>query len=172
MSIAPIKGSVKCDFKDIAGLLRQLPDKFIKQDVRVVQKEQWEEVAKEARRLVPVDTGRLKEMIVVKAGYSKKAGAVFATVALRRIGRRERGKVREKKLQRSLGYAVKTDGIEYDSYYGVFVEFGDQHQKAQPFMRPAFDTKHREILANYTVALEARLTRRLEKLKDAPTKRI
>lgn len=168
-------GSITCDFTQIQQLLRELPDKFVIKDVKRVQADKWQMVADEAKRLVPVDTGRLQEMIAVKAGFSKRTGVVFATCGLRKIGAKERLKVRAKKYQRSIGYTnVKTDGIEYDAYYGVFVEFGApaHNQHPHPFMRPAFDSKRGAVLDEYQSELQTVLEQEFAKLKEAPKKRI
>jgi HK97 gp10 family phage protein len=169
---APMKGSVKVNFKDCAALMRDLPDKYIKKTVKKATLNQMEKMADVAKNKVPVDSGRLKEMITTKGGYSKKNGVVFATMGLRKIRAKERGKIRLKNLQRSLGYAVKSSGIEYDAYYGVFVEFGTKYQRAQPFARPAFDETHRDVINEYPAECEAGLAYELQKLNNAPTKRI
>lgn len=174
-SLYPIKGSVKCEFANIADLLRKLPDEFIKKDVRTVQRQQWEKVADAARRTAPVDTGRLREMIVTKAGYDKKTGTVFATVGFRKIRSKERRRIRAQNIRRSLGEAVKGQSLLYDAYYVVFVEFGapGHHQPARPFFRRAFDDHFQEVLDSYGSELEQKLTWRLEKLsRDAIKKRI
>lgn len=165
----PIKGKIQCEFKEIAGLLRDLPDKFIVQDVRKVQRDQWDRVSDEAKRLVPVDTGRLQEMIMNKAGYARSKGVVFSTVGLRRIRKKERIKIQARKAQ---GKARKSDALEYDAWYGVFVEFGTRKMQKEPYLRPAFDKLYRPILSDYTDELKARLERRLDKLNSAPKRKI
>lgn len=38
-------------------------------------------------------------------------------------------------------------------FYGFFQEYGTKHHGAQPFMRPAFDTKTPDVLAKLSAAL-------------------
>lgn len=71
----------------------------------------------EARRLAPKGaTGTLRKSIAV------------------RTNRRQRHSV-------SL-----TMGLRPDGFYGVFVEFGTSHTEAQPFFRPAFESKGDEAV--------------------------
>lgn len=173
-NLYPIKGSVKCDFTNIAELLRKLPDEFIKKDVATVQRKQWERVAEAARKTAPVDTGRLREMIVTKSGFDKKTGTVFATVGFRKIRAKERRRIRQQNHRRYLGETVKGQRLEYDAYYVVMVEFGApaNNQPPRPFFRKAFDENFQEVLNDYGAELEKKLTWRLEKLSRAPKKRI
>lgn len=162
-NIAPIKGKITGDsnFAAIAKGLRELPDKFVVQDVKAIQKECWMTVKNAAIAKAPQDTGRLREMIIVKVGYSKRTKQVFAIVGLRKIGSKERAKIRKRKEEGKL----KTFVAESDAYYGVFVEFGTRFQRSQPFMRPAFDENFRSVFTEYGAKLRARLENRVRKLE-------
>jgi HK97 gp10 family phage protein len=83
-----------------------------------------EEIAAEARRLVPADTGNLRASIIASttakgmnsAGGSSGSGDVKVFVGP------EQGRE-----------------AEHDGFYGHMVEFGTNDTAAEPFMRPAFD---------------------------------
>lgn len=180
------------NFQAVAAGLKALGDdkstaNFIKTDVKAVQKECWEIVRQAAIALAPEDTGRLKEMIMLKVGYNPKTRHVYAIVGLRRIGRKERSLIQHtKKFGREVTRTEKNesgevirrekvlrgptrkelDALEFDAYYGVFVEFGTEHQQAQPFMRPAFDQKFQAVFRLYGWKLKERLQRRLESIKS------
>lgn len=73
-----------------------------------------EVIAEEARRLVPVRTGHLRDTIEVVTDSTKGGGVKAARVLV---------------------------GPDQNAgFYGDFVEFGTRRMAARPFMRPAFDT--------------------------------
>lgn len=164
-----ISGKITVNYARIRELLHELPDKFIKQVVTRAARKNWEVLLKAARAKVPKDTGRLEETITLKSGYDKRKGIIFATVGLRKIRAKERRRIRARKLAGKVG---KGSGIEYDAYYGVFVEFGAPGQpgpqRAEPFMRPAFDENYRQALDGFNADCEAGLEAALNKLKQAP----
>lgn len=162
-------GSVQIEFRRIRELLEQLPDNLIKKAIKTAARKNWEIVLKAAKEKVPVDTGRLQETISLKYGYDKKNKVIFATVGLRKIRAKERRRIRARKAAGKVG---KGSGIEYDAYYGVFVEFGAPGQpgpqKAEPYMRPAFDEKYRQALDGFTRDCEMGLESELRKMAQAP----
>lgn len=82
-----------------------------------------EVIAEEARRLVPVRTGTLRDSIVVASGdLDASAVTLKHGLAKVQIGPDERG------------------------FYGHLVEFGTYRSAAKPFMRPAFDAKKAEAM--------------------------
>lgn len=192
MSVAPIRGKItgNGNLLAVAEAFRQLPEKFILQDVKAVQRECWEMVRKAAIAKAPEDTGRLKEMIQMKVGYSKKNKMVFAMIGLRRIGKKERHKIKDikqfgrqvtrtEKIKSDDGEVILTrkvkvlrgpttkelNALEYDAYYGVFVEFGTEKQSAQPFMRPAFDENFHSVFTRYGEILRTKVEKRIVQLK-------
>lgn len=164
---------IKCDYARVRELLEQLPDNLIKKSVKKAAKKNWEIVQKEAISRVPVDTGRLKETILIKSGYSKRQGTIFATVGLQKITKKARQRIRARKAAaRDAGKVLKGNGIEYDAYYGVFVEFGAPGQPgpqpAEPYMRPAFDEKSQKALGGFNKDVEAGLEAEFKNLNKAP----
>lgn len=102
-------------------------------------------VEREAKRLTPVDTGRLRSSISTNwsgSGMSEgKTGKQASAVTLK--GR----KTGRGKAPLRTGKPVKGIGRPSDRFtvvvgtnvqYSAAVEFGKQGQKAQPFLRPAF----------------------------------
>ena len=188
--VSPIKGRITGtgNLLAVAKAMRELPDKFVVEDVKRVQKECWEIVRQAAIENAPEDTGRLKEMIQMKIGYSKKNKMVFAMIGMRRIGRKERAKIQNikqfgrevtrtekyefgaakltRKVREFRGPTRKElDALEYDAYYAVFVEFGTEHQAAQPFMRPAVDENFKTVFVLYGQKLRERIAKRIAQLK-------
>jgi HK97 gp10 family phage protein len=71
-------------------------------------------IAEEAKRLAPRDSGDLAEGIHA-----------------------EPGRIQQGRAQYNIGFGKH-------EWYGQFVELGTEHSAAQPFLRPAFDTKAEE----------------------------
>jgi HK97 gp10 family phage protein len=87
-------------------------------------------IAREARRLVPVGSGNLRDSIVVSG---RALGGAF-------------------KMDNSIeggGVTVyvgpRTGGGGPDGFYGHMVEFGTINMAAHPFMRPAIDNTRAEV---------------------------
>lgn len=90
-------------------------------------------VQDEAKRLVPVDTGTLRDAIVVDA--IRKAGAVVA---------------------------VEVGPTNPPAFHAHLVEFGtNRGSPAQPYMRPAWDTKKGEAIDAAKRVLKEAITRGL-----------
>ena len=83
-------------------------------------------VAVEARRLAPVDTGALRDSIAVT---DDRDARVY-------------GKVNGADVSVFVGPVGSTE--EGDVFYARFVEFGTRYMQAQPFMRPAIQSKREE----------------------------
>ncbi|EJU13994.1 hypothetical protein LH128_05830 [Sphingomonas sp. LH128] len=81
-------------------------------------------VAEEARRLVPVDTGNLRDSIGIS---TETKGMNFARVQLK------------KGDQAVFVGPMQGKGLQHDGFYGHMIEFGTMHARPQPFMAPAFE---------------------------------
>lgn len=99
-----------------------------------------------AKRIVPVNTGALKDSIVAggkidgagKSEYSDalaSGGTKAEAVAALRAARREKGRMVEI-------YA----GVIRLAWYAHFVEFGTEKTEARPFIRPAWDAEKENML--------------------------
>lgn len=87
-------------------------------------------IRNEARAIAPVDTGEMRRDVQMKR--ERTADSQIATYAVY---------VRSGKKSRLAG---KARGVERDSFYWRFVEFGTSKMAARPFMRPAFEAKKNE----------------------------
>lgn len=83
-----------------------------------------EMVAEEARRLVPVDTGNLRDSIGTS---TETKGMNFARVQV--------------KMGDHIVFVgpLQGKGLPHDGFYGHMIEFGTMHVPPQPFMQPAFE---------------------------------
>lgn len=108
--------------QDIIERIRQIAQ-TTRRDVVVSALEAGGEViAEEARRLVPVQTGNLRDSIGVATG-----GLNFSAVSL------SKGNI-------SVQIGPRQGPDEpHNGFYGHMIEFGTYRIAPQPFMRPAFD---------------------------------
>lgn len=111
----PLTVSIKGVEENIEAL-RLIKDKTKDKIIEVLQ-EETQEVVEEAKKMVPVDTGSLRDSI--KRTVSKKT--LSATV--------------------SAGGKVK--GV--DTYYAFFVEFGTKKMPARPFFYPTARAHEEDI---------------------------
>lgn len=92
--------------------------------------------AEELQQRAPVDTGRLREAIKVRAvKRSRKAIGSNATISSRDLHPEQYDK-------RTKSWNTKTGKAPF--FYPGAVEWGTVHQPAKPFMRPTFEGKKDE----------------------------
>lgn len=103
---------------------------------------------KNVKARVPVDTGNLREAIVMKRVKGSKLNAEYI-VAVRK------GKRADVKAAKS-----GEGRLGKDAYYAHMVEFGTVKMPAQPYIRPGFE----ESTQAATDAIAKRLKQRLEKV--------
>jgi len=108
--------------KELNRTLEQLPRKLQDQAVKNAMAAGARKIRDEAKNLVPVRTGTLKENIVVSRTV-KKGG-------------------KRRSLKGSVVIGIKDEA----RFYAHLIEFGTSQTSAQPFLRPAFDAKHDEAL--------------------------
>lgn len=82
----------------------------------------------EAKRLVPVDTGSLRQKIGIIRNRARVGGSEVVVGIHSGI--------------------VRRTGLE-PIVYAMHVEFGTVHQRAQPYMRPAFQNKRGEAISEF-----------------------
>jgi HK97 gp10 family phage protein len=132
---------------ELSRRLKELPQKVAKGHLKFSVMSAARLVRDEARKLAPVDSGRLKKSIIIKfqPRKSTKESATYYVLA-------KRGK-KYQKVQRTRTVVVggkrqkMTTIINQDAYYWRFVEFGTARQKPQKFMRPAFEKKRKDCVA-------------------------
>jgi HK97 gp10 family phage protein len=113
-------------FRELDRNLAMLARGFSEQKLRAALHAGGEIIAAEARRLVPVDTGTLKDSIQVT---DERDARVY-------------GKVNGAGVSVYVGPVGSTE--DGDVPYAKFVEFGTARAGAQPFMRPAIASKRPE----------------------------
>lgn len=112
---------------ELQGKFKLLPLKIQKRILRSGMRSAGKLVRDEARRLVPVDTGRLKKSLKVRAAPGKRGSFGI------RIMTGERSEL----------------GIDPDarSYYPAAVEFGTRDRPAHSYLRAAADAKREEVFS-------------------------
>jgi len=98
----------------------------------------------EARRIVPVDTGSLRNSIRIEK-YEKKNYTTYRIVA----GMEKGGSFGNSGMRSSIGRSSSGVGVGISKakkgkswrrpFYALYVELGTSKMAAQPFMRPAFN---------------------------------
>lgn len=101
----------------------------------------------EAIQNAPVDSGNLKSAIF--SGIAPKGRRFSKWVSMYRVGIRKRGKITV------LGRGKNKRSNS--TYYARFLEDGTAKMSAQPFMRPAFDSKKEEAVRTFRTVLGKRV---------------
>lgn len=121
-------------FRELAAALKQLGPRVAKNTLRRAVSSGAVLVRNDARQKAPVDTGEMRKDIQVKREKDQQNGTLSAKYSVF---------VRTGKKSRLSG---ASRNVNKDSFYWKFVEFGTSKMGAQPFMRPAFETKKEEAL--------------------------
>lgn len=117
--------------------LKILPERVQKNVLVGAVRASAKPMIKEAKSLVPVESGTLKKSIGIRKRRSK-----------------------DKKIVRfSVAPLKKKDG-----WYAHFVEFGTVKQTAHPFMRPAFEKKGMESIDEAKKYMTKRIDKEIAKL--------
>ncbi|MCA0314224.1 MAG: HK97 gp10 family phage protein [Candidatus Melainabacteria bacterium] len=152
-------------FKEVGQALKSLGDEFAPAILRKALLDAAVIIRDEAMRRAPVDSGRLSQLIGRSSGISK--GEVFAKVAgieLRsKFGKKAMIKaIKKKKIGKGKNGIVLTE----TAYWDRFVEYGTRFQKAQPYLRPAFDAKAEEFAAHVRDNMQKRIDKFIAKQKN------
>lgn len=92
----------------------------------------------EAVRLAPVKTGNLRDSIIMRRGTEAESGPGF---------------------EKQFIFVRRGNANRRSAYYAGFQEFGTSRNKAQPFMRPAFDSTGAEVLDEFSLTLRRAVNR-------------
>jgi HK97 gp10 family phage protein len=107
----------------------------------------------DARRRAPVDTGNLRDNIIAARRRKSPPGTEGYYIEVRRK-RRKYANTRANRRKGRAGMSYETMG---EAYYGMFVELGTEKElgtarmQAQPFLRPAFESKKVEAVETFRV---------------------
>jgi HK97 gp10 family phage protein len=114
----------------------------------------------EAKRRAPVDLGVLRDNIVAARNRRSTQGTEGYYVEVRRKSRRF-GNTKRNRQKGRVGQSYTYDG---QAYYGMMVELGTQHMRAQPFLRPAFEAKKEEAATVFRTELSKAIDAAVRKL--------
>jgi len=141
--------NLKTNARELGRMLGKIPEGFDSKFMTGLLRFSAKPLVKAAQNKAPLDTGVLS--------------ASLGPVSLRRartasliVGPRAKGKFK----------VVKNEPTNRSGWYGSFVEFGTVHQKAQPFMRPAWDQTEDVVTKRFMDNAKRRLeltVKRLEK---------
>lgn len=129
--------------RKLAKLAKALPETVQKAALA----EGGEIIASEARLLVPVDSGNLRDSITVS---DERLGGAFKMDS--GLGSRS--------VQVFIG--PRTRGGRPDGFYGHMVEFGTVKMAAQPFMRPAFDSTEGQVRSRIASELQMQVSKAIK----------
>lgn len=115
----------------------------------------------DARRRAPVDTGNLRDNIIAVRKRKSPQGTEGYFVEVRR----KRRKYANTRANRRKGRVGKTYESLGEAYYGMFVELGTAKMPAQPFLRPAFESKKVEAVETFRVELAKGIDQAARKLR-------
>ena len=136
------------DFQKLLKGMKKFPQNVQKNIVNGSTRAAAAKIRAATKSAVPIDTGNLKDAIVVRKGKSQDKTKTFYRVAVLYS--------RDKNRQ-------ITDGK--DGYYATMVEYGTIHQVAQPFMRPAFEANWRTSVTVARNYIAKRLPKEVKKMK-------
>ncbi|HJV73167.1 MAG TPA: HK97-gp10 family putative phage morphogenesis protein [Noviherbaspirillum sp.] len=129
-------------FRELAAAMRELPERVARNTLRRATSSAAAIIRNEARAKAPVDTGEMRRDIQIKRERDTKGEMSAKYSVFVRSGKKSR-------------LSGKSRDVQKDSYYWRFVEFGTAKMAAQPFMRPAFETKKEAAVAQIGAALDA-----------------
>ena len=146
-------------FEKVMKALDKLPTAIQEKVVVGATRSATKVVADEAKRLAPVDTGRLKLSIGVakaKKKDTKENHVKFYAVPKSTLRKTISAMVNGKKAKlKTLDYA----------YHAHFLEFGTSKMSAKPFLRPAVENTLTQSVKAFQGYAFKRIDRVLEKLK-------
>lgn len=140
-------------FKELAAALREMGPKVARNGLRSAVAAGAAVVRNEARNLAPVRTGEMKKDIQQKRERDTKGEFAAKYSVFVRSGKKSR-------------LSGKKRNIDKDSFYWRFLELGTSKMPAQPFMRPAFESKKEEALAVIGEKLDERIQKAAQELAN------
>lgn len=114
----------------------------------------WLPALRKGANLIKRDAQR-RAPIEVDAPYRRTPGTLRRAIRVRafRAGTTPRGEVH------MAVFVTKGRKQKHDAFYAHFVEFGTSRSRAQPFLKPAFDTNASRAIAAIEAALRPRFER-------------
>ena len=125
---------------ELQSSLNKLPDKLRENALKNASAAGARVIRNEAKRLVPIEEGDLRDNIVVARTYKQR-------------GRRVR-------LRGAVVIGIRGSG----RHYAHLIEFGSSRQSPQPFMRPALEAKAKAALKVIGQKLAKEIAKAAQKL--------
>lgn len=129
--------------KELAKKLKELPDKLSVKVVRQAGLKHAKSIQAAAKQNAPEDTGRLRHFVGRGSRYLRRDGKVRIMVGL----------IKMRKTQ------LAKQGLNSDAWYGILVEKGTKFQRAQEWLKRAFDETAPEFLEAYMGEMKALVTK-------------
>ena len=133
-------------FKELEAALMEFPRATAKNVARRALMRAGEPIAKRARELVPVDTGGLRDSIVVSTKLANKPGAGAFAAAMR-------GGATKAEAGAAMRAAAGDGRSSVEMHIGAgqlphahLIEFGSVNNSPQPYLRPAWDEGKQKVL--------------------------
>lgn len=156
---------------DLAAGLKGLEEELValganegRKVLRRAARKAFQPVLESAREKAPVDTGLLRENIVIVTQAPKEGDGVV------RVGLR----VRKSKETRLSKHGVSKDGTQRMAtsphWRWHFIEGGTSHSAARPFLRPALDANADKVVGELRGELRKAIDRVLKKRAKAAAK--
>lgn len=145
--------------------LEQLPQELVSKNgglVRTALFKATKRVRERARATAPRDTGNLSRNVIAVRDKEPRANGASEryVVTVRKKRWTKQAKERATRLQ--------SGKIDYrrsgDAYYWRWVEFGTATQRAQPFLRPAFEGEKEQAVADFKDSLSGGIRRVVSKM--------
>lgn len=153
--------------RELDDALKALPDKIQRNILRAALRAGSKEIAEEAKRLVPVRSGRLRDTIRVTSRLVN--GVPTAKVV---AGGRAKGKSKGAWYAHlvefgTAAHVIRARGAAPLAFNGIKArEVNHPGAKKKPFMRPAADTKSRAALGRFGEFVRSRLTKQGVEIPD------
>jgi HK97 gp10 family phage protein len=146
-----MKSTVKIvGLSELDAALGELPKAIAKGVLRRVLKKAGQPIADAAKENAPVDTGKLRNSIMVSSKIRNTIGKAEFAEAMRSGDGTDAAVAAMRNARRS----ASADGSFVDMYvgpsgtlYAHMVEFGSVHNTPHPFMRPAWDAHQDDALS-------------------------
>lgn len=144
-------------FEELQRKLKQLPDKVKKKEMLKVLGQVATPTVKVARQQAPIS----KKKHVISGKRTRK---IIEPGNLRKSIGKIRGKKGLGKQNAVLYVGPRSKGRKNDGWYGMFVEHGTKKQKANPFMKRAYQQTKGKVTADAENKVAKYIQKQIDKL--------
>lgn len=164
-------GQLEKDMRELIEKLRRIPKELDREERKKILRYAAIPLVDAAQRLAPVSdsvhyrysTPKLSNKMRAPKGKGVKIAKYEPGNLRGAIGELKHGPFRKSPnlfvgVKRGRRGSRGTFGRnKFDGYYAHFVEFGTVHQRARPFMRPAFEMTKAQVLKRIRLGLQVKL---------------